>query len=65
MDNAKKYQPGYYNPPETTYDWVKKDHIEKAPYWCSVDPPRRQSGAGGSHVIGRKAGSLGSGGITV
>ena len=37
MDNAKKYQPGYYNPPETTYDWVKKDHIEKAPYWCSVD----------------------------
>lgn len=37
MDNAKKYQPGYYKPPETTYDWVKKDHIEKAPYWCSVD----------------------------
>ena len=37
MDNAKKYQPGYYNPPEMTYDWVKKDHIEKAPYWCSVD----------------------------
>ena len=37
MDNAKKYKPGYYNPPETTYDWVKKDHIEKAPYWCSVD----------------------------
>ena len=37
MDKAKKYQPGYYNPPETTYDWVKKDHIEKAPYWCSVD----------------------------
>lgn len=37
MDNAKKYQLGYYNPPETTYDWVKKDHIEKAPYWCSVD----------------------------
>lgn len=37
MDNAKKYQPGYYNPPEKTYDWVKKDHIEKAPYWCSVD----------------------------
>ena len=37
MDNAKKYQPGYYNPPKTTYDWVKKDHIEKAPYWCSVD----------------------------
>lgn len=37
MENQKKYQPGFYNPPECTYDWVKKDHIEKAPYWCSVD----------------------------
>lgn len=37
MGNQKKYQPGFYNPPECTYDWVKKDHIEKAPYWCSVD----------------------------
>ena len=36
MEN-KKYEPGYYNPPECTYDWVKKNHIEKAPYWCSVD----------------------------
>ena len=24
-------------PPEVTYDWVKKDTIEKAPIWCSVD----------------------------
>lgn len=36
MDN-KKYQPGFFNPPECTYDWVKKDYIDKAPYWCSVD----------------------------
>ncbi len=37
MMNPKKYSPGYYLPPEMTYDWVKKDHIEKAPLWCSVD----------------------------
>lgn len=24
-------------PPEVTYDWVKKESIEKAPIWCSVD----------------------------
>ena len=24
-------------PPVVTYDWVKKDTIEKAPIWCSVD----------------------------
>lgn len=24
-------------PPEPTMDWAKKDHIEKAPIWCSVD----------------------------
>ncbi len=24
-------------PPEVTYDWVKKDIIEKPPIWCSVD----------------------------
>lgn len=37
MMNFRKYSPGYYLPPEMTYDWVKKDHIEKAPIWCSVD----------------------------
>lgn len=35
--NANKYGVGYYLPPEVTYDWVKKDHVEKAPLWCSVD----------------------------
>lgn len=24
-------------PPVDSYDWVKKDHVEKAPVWCSVD----------------------------
>lgn len=24
-------------PPEPCYDWVKKDHVKKAPIWCSVD----------------------------
>lgn len=24
-------------PPVCEYDWAKKDHIEKAPVWCSVD----------------------------
>ncbi len=35
--NAKKYSVGYY-PISTEYcKWVKKDHIEKPPVWCSVD----------------------------
>lgn len=33
----EKYGKTYYMPPEVTYDWVKKDCIEKAPIWCSVD----------------------------
>lgn len=37
MMNAKKYKPGYFPPSENEYRWVKKDHIEKAPAWCSVD----------------------------
>ena len=37
MFDASKYQVGYYMPPEPCYDWVKKDHIDKAPIWCSVD----------------------------
>ena len=27
-----------YFPPATPHnEWVKKDHVEKAPTWCSVD----------------------------
>jgi len=34
---SEKYQKSYHMPPEVTYDWVKKDTIDKAPIWCSVD----------------------------
>ena len=37
MKNSEKYKVGYFPPPEPHYEWVKKDHIEKAPRWCSVD----------------------------
>lgn len=37
MKGYEKYKRAYFMPPETTYDWVRKDHIEKAPIWCSVD----------------------------
>ncbi len=37
MDAAKKYGKTYFLPPTPTYDWVKKDTIEKTPIWCSVD----------------------------
>ncbi|MGO5052229.1 2-isopropylmalate synthase [Lachnospiraceae bacterium LCP25S3_G4] len=35
--NHNKYARSYFMPPETTYDWVKKDYIDQAPSWCSVD----------------------------
>ena len=35
--NCKKYTRQYFMPPEVTYDWVKKEYIDKAPIWCSVD----------------------------
>lgn len=37
MNNVQKYARGYFMPPTITYDWVKKDYIEKPPIWCSVD----------------------------
>ena len=37
MMDATKYEPGYYPVPAGYDSWVKKDHIEKAPAWCSVD----------------------------
>ena len=37
MKNYDKYKVGYYPPPIPCYDWVQKDHVEKAPIWCSVD----------------------------
>ena len=37
MQNAEKYQRQYFMPPEVTYDWVKREYIQVAPIWCSVD----------------------------
>ena len=37
MNGFQKYERAYFMPPVCTYDWVKKDYIEKAPIWCSVD----------------------------
>lgn len=37
MKNYDKYQVGYFPPPMDCMDWAKKDHIQKAPIWCSVD----------------------------
>ncbi len=33
----EKYKKSYHMPPKVTYDWVKKDSIDRAPVWCSVD----------------------------
>ena len=37
MKNAAKYAAQYFDPPAGSYDWVKKEKIEQAPVWCSVD----------------------------
>ena len=37
MFDYRKYKRQYYMPPVECLDWVKKDHVEKAPIWCSVD----------------------------
>ena len=37
MKNFNKYTRQYFMPEGVTMDWMKKDRIEKAPIWCSVD----------------------------
>ncbi|QHI72183.1 2-isopropylmalate synthase [Aminipila terrae] len=37
MKNYEKYSVGYFMPPVNEMKWVRKDHIETAPVWCSVD----------------------------
>ena len=37
MKNYDKYEKQYFIPEGVTYDWVKKDAVEKPPIWCSVD----------------------------
>lgn len=35
--NHTKYSPGYFPVPASYNKWASKDHITKAPAWCSVD----------------------------
>ena len=35
--DASKYKIGYYPAPIANPKWIHRDHIEKAPVWCSVD----------------------------
>ena len=37
MMNYKRYMKQYYMPPVECIDWARKDSIDKAPVWCSVD----------------------------
>lgn len=37
MKNFNRYVRQYYNPSVNEYKWVRKEYIEKAPTWCSVD----------------------------
>ncbi|WP_417503003.1 2-isopropylmalate synthase [Mitsuokella jalaludinii] len=35
--NYQKYSKGYFMPPEIDLEWAKKDALDHAPIWCSVD----------------------------
>lgn len=37
MKNFNRYKKQYFMPPVTCMEWAKKDSVEKAPIWCSVD----------------------------
>lgn len=37
MNNTQKYTREYFNPPKCEMKWTKKEYINKAPMWCSVD----------------------------
>lgn len=37
MKNVSKYGVQYYAPENPPMRWAKRDHVEKAPVWCSVD----------------------------
>lgn len=37
MFDYKQYRRGYYLPPVECLDWTKKEYVDKAPIWCSVD----------------------------
>ena len=37
MKHVEKYTRQYFMPPTPCLDWAKKEYIDKAPIWCSVD----------------------------
>ncbi len=37
MFDYRQYERGYFMPPVQCLDWTKKEYIDKAPIWCSVD----------------------------
>ena len=37
MMDSSKYRVGYFPVDKKYNKWVKKDHIENPPVWCSVD----------------------------
>lgn len=37
MEINGKYKPSYFTPPECERKWMRKEYVEKAPIWCSVD----------------------------
>ncbi len=37
MKFSSKYQRRYFMPPYPCLDWTKKEYVDKAPAWCSVD----------------------------
>lgn len=37
MEKFKKYKRQYFMPPVESMEWTKKEYIDKAPIWCSVD----------------------------
>lgn len=37
VKNVNKYTRQYSVPPESSWNWVQKEYIDKAPIWCSVD----------------------------
>lgn len=37
MNEYNKYSRGYFMPPVECNDWTKKEYIDHAPIWCSVD----------------------------
>ena len=37
MFDYKQYQRNYFMPPQECLAWARKEYVDKAPVWCSVD----------------------------